>query len=321
MEEAIKKFGSQFDFQPVIENESKFRPEDSVVLCGMGGSHLAAGLIKIYNPALDLYIHRDYGLPLLSEKRFTESLFIASSYSGNTEEVLDFAEQARAKKYNLAVITVGGKLLEFAKKNKIPYIQLPDTGIQPRSAIGFSMIALAKLIEGDDAVAELKALGKKLDVSKWEKTGKDFAEGLRGKIPVIYSSRVNLSVAYNWKIKFNETAKIPAFYNIFPELNHNEMAGFDRIKSTESLSENFHFIFLDDPSDHPKVMHRAQVTKKLYSDRKLTVTTFQLAGDTIFEKIFNSLILCDWIALSVSKMYGTMPDAVPIVEELKKLMI
>jgi glucose/mannose-6-phosphate isomerase len=321
MEEAIKNFGKQFDYQPVIENESKFEAKDSVVLCGMGGSHLAAGLIKIYNPALDLYIHRDYGLPLLSEKRFAESLFIASSYSGNTEEVLDFAEQARAKKYNLAVVTVGGKLLEFAKKNKIPYIQLPETAIQPRSAIGFSIIALAKLIEGDDAVTELKTLAKKLDVTKWEKTGKDFAQGIRGQIPVIYSSRTNFSIAYNWKIKFNETAKIPAFYNVFPELNHNEMAGFDPIESTKGLSDKFHFIFLDDPSDHPKIMHRAQVTKKLYTDRGLLVTTFQLAGDTVFEKIFNSLILADWIALSVSKMYGTVPDAVPIVEELKKLMI
>lgn len=321
MEEAIKNFGKQFDYQPVIENESKFEAKDSVVLCGMGGSHLAAGLIKIYNPALDLYIHRDYGLPLLSEKRFAESLFIASSYSGNTEEVLDFAEQARAKKYNLAVVTVGGKLLEFAKKNKIPYIQLPETAIQPRSAIGFSIIALAKLIEGDDAVTELKTLAKKLDVTKWEKTGKDFAQGIRGQIPVIYSSRINFSIAYNWKIKFNETAKIPAFYNVFPELNHNEMAGFDPIESTKGLSDKFHFIFLDDPSDHPKIMHRAQVTKKLYTDRGLLVTTFQLAGDTVFEKIFNSLILADWIALSVSKMYGTVPDAVPIVEELKKLMI
>lgn len=321
MEEAIKNFGKQFDYQPVIENESKFEPKDSVVLCGMGGSHLAAGIIKIYNPALDLYIHRDYGLPLLSDIRFTESLFIASSYSGDTEEVLDFAEKARAKKYNLAVITVGGKLLEFAKKNKIPYIQLPDSGIQPRSAIGFSILALAKLIEGDDAVTELKNSGKKLDITKWEKTGKEFALGLRDQIPIIYSSRNNLSIAYNWKIKFNETAKIPAFYNIFPELNHNEMAGFDRIDSTKDLSEKFHFIFLDDPSDHPKIMHRAQITKKLYSDRKLLVTTFQLVGDTIFEKIFNSLILADWIALSVSKMYGTVPDSVPIVEELKKLMI
>jgi glucose/mannose-6-phosphate isomerase len=212
-------------------------------------------------------------------------------------------------------------LLEFAKKNKIPYIQLPETAIQPRSAIGFSIIALAKLIEGDDAVTELKTLAKKLDVTKWEKTGKDFAQGIRGQIPVIYSSRTNFSIAYNWKIKFNETAKIPAFYNVFPELNHNEMAGFDPIESTKGLSDKFHFIFLDDPSDHPKIMHRAQVTKKLYTDRGLLVTTFQLAGDTVFEKIFNSLILADWIALSVSKMYGTVPDAVPIVEELKKLMI
>lgn len=320
MEESIKNFSTQFNFEPVIENENKLRSSDSAVLCGMGGSHLAAGLLKIYNPTLDLYVHRDYGLPSLSEKRFKDSLYIASSYSGNTEEVLDFAERARSKKYNLAVITVGGKLLEFAKKNKIPYIQLPETGVQPRLALGFSVVALAKLIEGDEVVSELKQMGKKLDNSKWEKVGRDFAEALKGKIPVIYSSRANLSVAYNWKIKFNETSKIPAFYNIFPELNHNEMTGFDATKSTQSLSEKFHFIFLDDPSDHPKIMHRAQITKKLYADRGLSSSTFQLTGDMAFEKICNSLMLADWITYSLSKIYGTVPDQVPMIEELKKLI-
>jgi len=321
MEVAIKKFPIQFNFHPVIENESKFRAADSFVLCGMGGSHLSAGLMKIYNPTLDIYIHRDYGLPLLSEKRFNESLFIASSYSGNTEEVLDFAEKAHEKKYNLAVIAIGGKLIEFAKKNSLPYIQLPDTGVQPRSAIGFSIIALARLIEGDEAVGELNKLGTKLNPTKWEEQGRTLAKGLVGKIPVVYTSRGNLGIAYNWKIKFNETAKIPAFYNVFPELNHNEMAGFDRTESTKSLSDKFFFIFLEDSGDHPQIMRRMEVTRKLYMDRELPMIVLPLSGATTFEKIFNSLILADWTSLFLSGMYGAIADEVPIVEEFKKLIV
>ncbi len=320
MEETIKKFSDQFKFEPVIENELNFSPRNSFVLCGMGGSHLSAGLIKIYNPNLDIYIHRDYGLPLLSEKRFKESLFIASSYSGNTEEVIDFAKKAREKKYNLAVVAIGGKLIEFAKKNSVPYIKIPDTGIEPRCATGFSIVALAKLLEGDEAVTELHKLGTKLNPLKWEEQGKKLASDLEGKIPLVYTSRSNLSIAYNWKIKFNETSKIPAFHNVFPELNHNEMAGFDRIDSTKKLSDKFYFIFIEDSDDHPKIMRRMEVTRKLFMDRELPMTVIPLTGHTVFEKIFNSLTLADWTALHLSRIYETVADKVLMVEEFKKLI-
>lgn len=320
MDKAIKDITSQFSFNPIIENESKIKSAESLVLCGMGGSHLAAGILKIYNPTLDIYIHRDYGLPLLSEKRFRDSLFVASSYSGNTEETLDFAEQAFAARYNLAIISTGGKLIEFAKENRLPYIQIPNTGIQPRNALGLSIIALSKLIGVDEALAEIQKLGSQLDPKSFESAGQKIAEELKGKVPVIYSSRSNLAVAYNWKIKFNETAKIPAFYNVLPELNHNEMTGFDVVDATKNLSAGFHFIFLEDSDDSPKIMRRMLVLRKLYEDRGLPVKVVELKGKTIFEKIFNSLILADWVALSLSGIYGTEPDQVPMVEEFKKLI-
>lgn len=321
MNKLPSNLAEQFNFVPIIENEAKFKPADSFVLCGMGGSHLSAGLLKIFNPNLDVYIHRDYGLPQISKKRFKDSLFIASSYSGNTEEVVDFAEKAHAAHYNLVVIAIGGVLIDFAKKNKLPYIQMPDTGIQPRSAVGFSLVALMKIIEGDEGVEELHKLGKKLDATRWQEYGKSLAHDLENKIPVVYSSRSNLPIAYNWKVKFNESAKIPAFHNVFPELNHNEMTGFDVIDSTKPLSEKFYFILLEDSGDQPRIMRRMEVLKKLYEDRNLPVKTIQLTGETVFERIFNSLMLADWTALYLSSAYGTEPVAVPMVEEFKKLII
>ncbi len=320
MENAIQSIAGQFDFQPVIENESKIKSADSFVVCGMGGSHLAAGLLKMYSPSIDIYIHRDYGLPVLSEKRFAESMYIASSYSGNTEEVLDFAERALEAKYNLVVVSTGGKLIEFAKKNNLPYVLMPSEGIQPRSALGLSILALAKIMGDDEVVAELKKLGSKLDPLAHKKDGEELAEALRDRVPVVYSSRANQSIAYNWKIKFNETAKIPAFSNMFPELNHNEMNGFDVGESTAALSANFHFIFIEDANDQPKIMRRMEVLSKLYEDRGLPVSVVQLSGDSVFEKIFNSLLFADWTALSLSKIYGTEPEQVPMVEEFKKLI-
>lgn len=318
MEEAIKTIATQFNFSPVIENGEKLKPAESFVLCGMGGSHLSAGLLKIYNPKIDVYVHRDYGLPLFAEKRLSGAMYIASSYSGNTEEVLHFAETAREKGLNVVAVAIGGQLIDWAKKHSLPYIQLPDTGIQPRSAVGFSMIAIAKIIEGDEAVAELQKLGTKLSPLKTEEQSRTLADSLKGKIPVVYSSRRNLPIAYNWKIKFNETAKIPAFYNVFPELNHNEMTGFDVVDSTRALSEKFHFIFLTDTDARPQINHRMEVCKTMYEDRGLSVTSIPLSGETVFEKIFNSLTLADWTSLHLSRFYKVDAQNVPMVEEFKK---
>jgi len=320
MQDAIENFTKQFEFTPKIENGESLQKATSFVVGGMGGSHLAADLLSIYDKNIPLLIHKNYGLPKLSETVAKSSLYIASSYSGNTEEILDFAKEALLSRLNLAIIAVGGKLIDFAVSNNIPYIKLPDTGIQPRSAIGFSLLALVHLIGESEIEKELSSMISILDPKSQEESGKDLARVLSGKIPVIYSSSINTPIGYNWKIKFNETSKIPSFYNVFPELNHNEMAGMDVIPSTKKLSDNFYFIFLSDSADHPRIQKRMEITKKLYMDRGLEVATIDLSGKTTSEKIFNSLLLADWTALHLSKIYDTEPDKVVIVEEFKKLI-
>ncbi|MBI2506768.1 MAG: bifunctional phosphoglucose/phosphomannose isomerase, partial [Candidatus Colwellbacteria bacterium] len=139
-------------------------------------------------------------------------------------------------------------------------------------------------------------------------------------IPIIYSSRRNIALAYNWKIKFNETGKAPAFYNTFPELNHNEMTGFDVQETTRELSDKMFFIFLKDEDDHPKITKRMEVLERLYRDRKLSVAVVSLEGNSKMEKIFNSLTLADWTAYYTAKRYNVEPEQVPMVEEFKKLL-
>ncbi|MSR73101.1 hypothetical protein EXS61_00620 [Candidatus Parcubacteria bacterium] len=320
MEEAIRTFATQFNFNPEIKNSEYLKSGEGFVFGGMGGSHLAAELLKMYNPDLDLYIHRDYGLPALSHKKFSKSLFIASSYSGNTEEVIDFAQKALEQKYAVAVIALGGSLIDFAIENNLPYVQLPEVGIQPRSALGFSLVALAKITNNEKLLTDLHALGFNINPSKTEEAGKSLAEKLRDKTPIIYSSRSNVTLAYNWKIKFNETGKIPAFYNIFPELNHNEMTGFDVIPTTKNLSNNFHFIFLKDETSNPKITKRMEITKEMLSVRGFPVTVIEIKGVSFWENVFNNLLLADWTAFYVSQMYGTEAEKVPMIEEFKKLI-
>lgn len=331
MEEAIRNFHTQFLWKPEVVHADKlprFNPNDSAkggvvrvrkfIFDGMGGSHLAADLLRLFRPALDLSIFSDYGLPNLSSARLQDSLFIASSFSGGTEETIDFAEHALKKRLPLAAICKGSTLLAFAREHKLPHVVLPSTSIQPRSGLGFQMLALAALLGDTKLLKELHKLASTLKPGTLEKQGKALAKKLLRKVPIVYSSSQNSAIAYNWKIKFNETGKIPAFHNIFPELNHNEMTGFDTIKSTQKLSKGFHFIFLTDGEDHPKVQKRMKVTRKLYEAHGLSVTSVPIAGASALEKIFNSLLLADWTALHLSRVYGTEAEQVPMVERFKK---
>jgi len=318
MKESILKFAEQFSYQPELINPDKISNKyENFILGGMGGSHLAAGILRANNPGLNLYIHRDYGIPEYDDDFNKKSLFIASSYSGNTEEVLDFADEAYSKGYDILVISTGGKLIEFAKDNNLSYIQIPNTGIQPRLALGFSTIALASIIV-PELVPELQLLENKIDSEKFEKDGAELANILEGKTPIIFTSTKNRSIAYNWKIKMNETGKVPAYCNVFPELNHNEMQGYDFIDKNKKLSENFHFIFIISSDEHPRILKRMEILETQLQNKGLSVNNLFLDGDTRFEKIFNSLLLADWTALGLAKAYGTEPEQVPLIEDFKK---
>lgn len=320
MDKAIQDFSAQFGWEPEIKNEENLSEFDKFVFIGMGGSHLGVDLLCAKDPSLNALIYSDYGLPALVDKELQERLIVLMSYSGNTEEVLDALQEGKKKNLHLAVIASNGKLLEEAQKNNIPYVQLPDTGIQPRSALGFSVKALAKLLKKEDELIALSTLTKTLKNETYEKTGKTLADTLEGKVPLVYASLPNKAIAYNWKIKLNETGKIPAFYNVFPELNHNEMTGFYTTDLSKKLSSPFHFIFLKDSYDHPRIGRRMDICKTLYEARGLSVDIIELFGDSRWERIFGSLLIADWTSYYLAQKYGADPEQVPMVEEFKKLM-
>ena len=321
MQKAIENFPQQFLFKPQIKNAEKLKRKKKVILAGMGGSHLAADLLKMAIPNFDILVHKNYGLPKVPLKYLRESLVILNSYSGNTEEVIDtFKTSVIKQKLAGAVISTNGQLLKLAKEYHTPYIQLPDTGIQPRSALGFSLRAILKITGNEKELQKTTKLAHTLKPLAFKKKGQILARKLKGFVPLIYSSEKNIAIAYNWKIKFNETGKIPAFYNILPELNHNEMTGFDIKKTTKKLSKNFYFIFQEDKTDHPRIQKRMNILKRLLQEKGLRVEVLKLKGQNIWQKIFNSLILADWTSLFIAKEYGVEPEAVPMVEKFKSLM-
>lgn len=334
MYEAIKNFAKQFAFDPIVQNADRLPHADGFIVAGMGGSHLAADLLRVWKPELDLTIHSDYGFPSfakategrpanLKSERLSRTLFIASSYSGNTAETLDAFQEASKRGMPVAAIAASGRLLEMAKEKGAPYVLIPDTGIEPRSALGFSINAMLKLMGEEQALKEIDALATSLDPLSFEEAGKELVDRLAGHVPIIYSSSRNRGIAYNWKIKFNETGKIPAFYNVFPEHNHNEINGFSAEggdTGSKKLCDPFSFIFLTDSADDPRIAARMDITASMYRDRGLLVIKVPLRGDGILMRIFSSLVLADWTAYYTARRYGLDPDGAPMVEELKRLI-
>ena len=147
--------------------------------------------------------------------------------------------------------------------------------------------------------------------------GTALGEKLRGKIPVVWASHENLSLAFIWKIKFNETSKIPAFCNSMPEICHNELTGMDVIDSTRAIVDQVHVIMLEDESDHPRVQKRMQVAREMLGERGIAVERIQLDGIG-FEKAFKSALLADWVSLSLADFYGVPNPETPLIAEFKK---
>lgn len=317
MKEAIRDFIKQLKFKPIIENKENLISAKKFIVSGMGGSHLAADLIKTWQPSFDLIVHHDYGLPKASGD-LKNYLITISSYSGNTEEALSGLEEAISKKLPLAAISIGGELLRLAKKYKKPYIQIPDTGIEPRSALGFSLISLLKIMGQEKALSEIKKIS--FNMNDLEQRGKELALRLKNYIPVIYTSTINGPIGYNWKTRFNETGKIPCFYNTVPELNHNEMVGFDREGESKKLSDNFYFIFIKDKNDHKRNSLRMDILKDIYQEKGLPVEIIELKGENIWEKIFSSLLLADWAAYYTAQIYKLEAQETEIITRFKGII-
>lgn len=318
--ETLRNFAQQLTYVPHVEHDDVPLRSDRAIIVGMGGSHLGAGLITRALPHRLIRIHQNYGLPNLPPEELKRHVVILSSYSGNTEEVLESFKEARSHELATAALAAGGILLEKARGAQIPFIKFPDARLEPRMALGYSIIGLLKLLHEDREITKIHGLGKSWKPAPLEKEGKELGERLRGCVPIVYASSQNHALAYNWKIRFNESAKIPSFYNTFPELNHNELAGFDIRATTQGLSDHFAFVFLYDDTDHPRIIRRMEFTETIYREKGFRVERVMLNQALAWEKIFTSLQLADWAAYSLATYYATEPEKTPLIKHLKSLM-
>lgn len=317
MKEILRTYNEQFKFQPEMVNEHLIRKNfKQIILCGMGGSHLAAGILKTIEPGIDIYVHRDYDIPPYSKAFLESSLLVASSYSGNTEEVLSFYNKIK-QLYDLPVLCVslGGQLLKLAQKNNDPYIILPETQFVPRTALGITSIALAYLFKNKEIFYKLQNI--EINILNIEQQVEEIVIVLKDKIPVFYSSNQNMQLAYNWKIKCNETAKQLAFYSVFPEANHNELEGYEYVEKKSNILP----VLLKDKDDHTRIQKRFDAFESILMEKEIEYISMDISNIDIYKKVFNTVILGDFVTARIAQLQGYPQAEVPLIEAFKNKLV
>lgn len=300
----------------------------SITISGVGGSVLPGNVLRIFvnntykesdKKRLEIFQNRFYTLP---PEAYENSLNFISSYSGNTEETITSFEEALENNLPCVGLSNGGKIEEMCKENGIPHIKTPYPydDFQPRMATGYIVFSIFQVLINSGLInfdaSELVEASKRLKnvTEEIEEQGKVLAEKLVGKTPIIYSSTHLKALAFIWKIKINENAKTPAFWNFFPEINHNEMVGFTNPQS------DFHFIMLKDDDDHPRNKKRYDITAELMREKGMDVDIIEVKGKSLLEKVFSALYLGDWTSYYLALNYNQDPTPIDMVENFKKML-
>ena len=326
LEVALNQY-KQAELVSEVINPNSDATINKVVVTGMGGSALAALLIKSWQESklnITFEIVRDYKLPNYVDDK---TLGIASSYSGNTEETLSCLDEALKKGANIGCVSSGGKLVEIAKNNELPYVVLPS-GIQPRMGVIANLRAILAILVSYGVVSqsdfdEVKNLGPWLNAEskKWgrdvltnENQAKQLALLSAGKTAIFYSSTAMGGVAYKWKISWNENAKNVAFWNVLPEFNHNEFMGW-----TSHPVEKPYVVFdLRSSFDHPKITKRFEISDRLLSGKRPKANVIELQGESVIAQMLWASIFADFVSIYLAILNGVDPSKVELIEKLKQ---
>lgn len=307
--------------------DANFEPKKevkNVIVGGMGGSALAASLFSSWpKPSVPFEVVREYQLPKYADP---STLFIASSYSGNTEETLAVLEEAEQRDCQIVVIAAAGKLAERASDKGYPLYKIPE-GFQPRMAVFYNFAALvqifiqAKLIdksasgELDFAAEWLGSQGVKLtaDVPTSNNPAKQLAQELMGSSIVVYAGPKFAPVAYKWKINFNENSKTVAWCSTLPEFNHNEFLGW----TSHPVDKPYKVIDIRSSLEHERVQKRFEVSERLLSGKRPHPEVVVPEGETLLQQLLWAIQLGDFVSIYLAFLNGLNPTPVDLIEKLK----
>jgi len=302
-----------------------------VVIAGMGDSALGADLVAALVSSIcsvPVIVHRDYGLPAFA--RGKETLFIASSHSGNTEETLDSFDAALKNNCTVVVISRGGEISKRAKAKNIPVWIFNHKG-QPRAALGFSfglMLALFARLnlipdpskDVDEAVSAMKKAQEKIraEIPAALNPAKRYAGQLMGRWVTFFAAGILAPVARRFKSQINEMSKAGANFEVLPEADHNTLAG--TVHPEEVLMPHTMNLFLRAPADHRQNRKRLDLTKQAFMLEGLNTDFLDARGQSLLAQMWTMILFGDYMAYYLAMGYGVDPTPVQALENFKKAM-
>jgi glucose/mannose-6-phosphate isomerase len=298
-----------------------------LVVAGMGGSAIGGALARAAlgdHASRPIFVTRAYGLPPWTTP---DTMVLLASYSGNTEETLACYESAGALGAKRTVVTTGGQLADMARADGVPVIPLPG-GFQPRGAVAYLTVAALEVAAlcgaGPRLTSEIDVTASHTEqlVEEWgpdaseDSQAKQLARSLLGTTPVIAGAGLTTPIAYRWKTQINENAKQPCFFNELPELDHNELVGWEGAQDVGRFSA----VFLDDSDAHPRVKARMELTERMIAGNAAVSFRLETRGQTSIERVISLVLLGDLVSIYLAALRGADPGPVKAIDELKSAL-
>lgn len=290
---------------------------ENVIICGLGGSgiggKIASQIIENYSE-IPVIVHNTYSLPKFVNEN---TLVIISSYSGDTEETVSSLQEAIVRKSEIACISSGGKVTEIAKNNNINIINVPG-GNPPRAMLTYSLTQLFFILNNynliyDEFESNLKntisLLNNEIENIKVE--AKKATKKIINKTILIYTDDSFGGVGTRFKQQLNENSKVLAFNHVVPEMNHNELLGWN------GGNDTFAAIFLRNESDNERNQFRMEICKEIISNKTNSIVEIFSKGNSIIENTFYLILLTDWISVYLADEYGVDAIEIKVIDRLK----
>lgn len=296
----------------------------NICFVGMGGSAIGPDLIRSFCYDISPYpiqVVRHYEIPDWVDEN---TLFIACSFSGNTEETLTALTTALEKGAQIIAVTAGGELMVKAAKEEFDYIKIPG-GMPPRAALGYSFVPLYRIFqhlgiveERDGALKDAaRFLSEQNDLflDPQDNEALNLAEEINDTLPVVYSDATMMEpVNWRWRNQFAENAKTLAYGNTLPEMNHNEIVGWERIVH---LTGRLSVILLIDKEDNPRVQRRMEIVEELVEDQTASLHILKTRGQTRLTRMFSLIQLADWTSFYLAILSNVDPTPIAKIDLLK----
>jgi glucose/mannose-6-phosphate isomerase len=321
MKNLVAEFSAQLKKAIEIGEAASLNKHSSVlhniVIAGLGGSGIGGSILcelVAQDSSLPITVCKGYFIPSYVD---VHTLFIACSYSGNTEETLHTLEQALNKKAKVVCVTSGGQLAEIAGKKGLDCILVPG-GFPPRACLGYSLTQLFFILSffsiiPDDFKKDLQASIRLLDHEEEDlkALALKISAQLENKLPVIYSTTYNEAIAIRFRQQLNENAKLLCWHQVIPEMNHNELVGW------REKNDKLAVVFLLDHDEFQRNITRLEINKSVIKKYTTSLIEIYSKGKSKIEKALYHIHLGDWISCYLAEKRGYDANEINVINSLK----